>query len=895
MSGPDKDTIADTPWHALSPADALERLDGDDRGLSGEAAQERRERYGANRLPAEQRPGLATIVARQLTDPLVYVLLAAAVVSLALGNLSNAAFIFAVLVLNTLIGTFQERRAEGSAAALQEMIRIKTRVLRDGDEQEVDAADLVPGDVVLLEAGESVPADARLLEADGVKADESMLTGESTPVDKDAEARLDEDTPLAERATLLHAGSSLLDGRSRALVCRTGGATEVGRIARSLAGGGQELPLAIKLKRFTRQIALVILAAVTLLAATQLWQGAAITHIFFLAVALAVSAIPAGLPVAITVATSIATNRMAKRGVVVRQLPAVEGLGSCTLVASDKTGTLTANVLTVRRLVLADGTALDVSGEGYATDGEVSPHEDDGDLSDDDREGVRELATAAALCNEGELAYDDDGEPAPEGDSVDIAFLVLAAKLDLDREDLLEERPEQAAIPFSADLRLAASLNRVDGDGVAHVKGAAEAILERCADVDADAVRDTEESLAGQGYRVLAVARGRVRDGDADDLDVDDLEDLEFLGLAALIDPIRPGVREAIARCHAAGVEVRMITGDHPATGLAIARELGIADEDDEALSGAELEDLEDDADKLARRVRAARVFARVEPAHKTVIVEQLQDAGHFVAVTGDGVNDAPALKNAHIGVAMGQAGTDVARRAADLILTDDNFASIVNGIEEGRGAYDNVRKVTWLLLATGAGEVLLFFLALFTGLPLPLGAIQLLWLNLVTNGIQDVALAFEKVEPGVLKRPPRPPDQPVFDRRMIQHVVVSGGYLGAVAFAVYYVLLEHFGMGEAEARNLLLLLMVLFENVHVFSCRSEHRSLFRVPLTANPYVVLAVVAAQGVHIGAMYIPGLNDILGIAPVDPATWGVLLGVAVTLLLVDEVAKLVKRRA
>ncbi|NBC22837.1 MAG: HAD-IC family P-type ATPase, partial [Gammaproteobacteria bacterium] len=420
------------------------------------------------------------------------------------------------------------------------------------------------------------------------------------------------------------------------------------------------------------------------------------------------------------------------------------------------------------------------------------------------------------------------------------------------------------------------------------IKGAAEVVTGMCDGIDTDDVAAREEDLAEQGYRVLAVATGAV-DGD----DADELTGLEFLGLVALIDPVRPEVPEAIEQCHSAGVEVRMITGDHPRTGLAIARELGIAGDDDVAVTGRELKDLEDDPEEYDRRINRARVFARVEPTQKTAIVDRLQANGHFVAVTGDGVNDAPALKGAHIGVAMGKGGTDVARGAAALILTDDNFASIVHGIEEGRGAYDNVRKVTWLLLATGAGEVLLFFLAIFAGLPLPLNPIQLLWLNLVTNGIQDVALAFEKTEPGVLKRNPRSPDQPIFDRLMIRHTLTSGLYIGGVAFAVYYYLIQA-GYGEHEARNLLLLLMVLFENVHAFSCRSERRSAFRVPLTANLLLVAAVVAAHGVHIGAMFVPGLRDVLGIAPVSADVWLTLLPIAVSLLLVDEIAKLIHRR-
>jgi len=887
----DTDTITGTPWHSLPADEALDRLASDREGLGEDEAGKRQEEFGPNELPREGRAGLALVILRQFRDPLIYILLIAGSVSLAIGSVNNALFIFAVLALNAGIGAWQEFRAETSAAALREALAIRVRVRRAGREQEVPSGELVPGDVVLLEAGDSVPADIRLLHGNNVHADESMLTGESLAVPKNADASLDEDTPLGERETLVHAGSAIVDGKGEGVVCRTGAASEVGRIAESLSEEDQAPPLVLRLRRFTRRIAILVLAAVAILSVVQFWRGTEFLQIFYLGVALAVSAIPAGLPVAITVALSIASSRMARRHVIVRQLQAVEGLGACTLVASDKTGTLTANVLTAKRIVLPGGAELEVEGEGYRPQGTIT--DSDGNEPDgDDREALLGLAAAGVLCNEGELrsGEDGDGEPEVEGDSVDIAFLVLGAKLNLDREELLEDRRQTGDIPFESSRRYAASFHE-DEDGTrVYVKGAAEVVTKMCSGIDAEDVAEREADLAERGYRVLAVAAGR---SDSNDPGEDDLAELDFLGLVALIDPVRPEVPEAIEQCHSAGVEVRMITGDHPRTGLAIARELGIAGEDDEAVTGRELKDLEDDPEEYGRRIGRAKVFARVEPTQKTDIVARLQESGHFVAVTGDGVNDAPALKGAHIGVAMGEGGTDVARGAAALILTDDNFASIVHGIEEGRGAYDNVRKVTWLLLATGAGEVLLFFLSIFAGLPLPLNPIQLLWLNLVTNGIQDVALAFEKTEPGVLKRKPRSPDQPIFDRLMIRHTLTSGLYIGGVAFAVYYYLLQA-GYGEHEARNLLLLLMVLFENVHAFSCRSERRSAFRVPLTANLLLVAAVVAAHGVHIGAMFVPGLSDVLGIGPVSAGVWLTLLPIAVSLLFVDEIAKLIHRR-
>ncbi|HJL16145.1 MAG TPA: HAD-IC family P-type ATPase, partial [Sandaracinaceae bacterium LLY-WYZ-13_1] len=829
---------------------------------------------------------LLRVFLRQFGDPLIYILLVAAAVSFAIGSIQNGAFIGAVLLLNAIIGTVQEWKAEASAAALRSAVEIPARVRRDGEVREVEAEALVPGDVVRVESGDRVPADLRLTDENNVRADESLLTGESTPVDKDAEAAVEEDAPVGDRATLLHAGSALLSGRAEGVVVRTGTGTEIGRIAASLSEGeGQVPPLVVKMRRFTRIVGLVVLGAIVLLAAVQMARGSGWQEVFFLAVALAVSAIPAGLPVALTVALSIGAKRMAERNVIVRQLPAVEGLGSCTLVASDKTGTLTENALTVARVWLAEpDVELEVSGRGHAPEGEVETP--DGEAPPETaREALARLAESGALANEGRYEVPDQGEPEVEGDPNDVAFLVLAHKVDARPDDDAERA---GFIPFESDHRYAAAFVREGDEVVAHVKGAPSVVAEMCEGVEPDDLEERVELLAGQGYRVLAVARGPV--SASGEPGAQDLSGLRLQGLAGSIDPTRAEVPEAIERCRTAGVEVRMVTGDHPSTGYAIGESLGIVERRDEVLVGS---DLDEDESALDEQIRDKRVFARVEPHDKTRIVESLQRGGHFVAVTGDGVNDAPALRAAHIGVAMGEGGTDVARQTSDLILTDDNFASIVAGIEQGRVAYANVRKVIWLLASTGTAEVLLFFLSIFAGLPIPLGPIQLLWLNLVTNGIQDVALAFEAGESDVLKQAPRAPDEPIFDAKMVEQVLLSGAYIGGVAFAVYYTLMSTMSMSEAGARNLTLLLMVLFENMHAFSCRSETRSLFRVPLKNNPWLVVAVLAAQGIHIASMYIPGWNDVLGVAPVTWDTWLVLFGVAASLLVFDELAKLVRR--
>ncbi len=885
---PNRDLVEQRGWHALPPGEVTSALATDpERGLEEQVVERRRAVFGPNSLPERARARVWQVFLRQFKDPLIYILLIAGAVSLTLGNHEDAAFIFAVLLFNAILGTYQEWKAENAAQALQQVMQISAAVIRGGKRRQIDSDALVPGDLVLLESGAAVPADIRLLQSRDLRADESLLTGESTPVDKQATAELAEDAALGDRVTLLHAGSNVTSGRALGVVVRTGQLTEVGRIAESLSEEAQVPPLVIRLRRFTRIIALGVIGIIVILGGAQLLRGEDLTQIFFLAVALAVSAIPAGLPVAITVALSIGSSRMAQRNVIVRLLPAVEGLGACTLVASDKTGTLTANKLTVKRIRSLDAEEAEVEGEGYATRGAIKRGDEEIDL---DREPwLRELAESAVLCNGAE--FETNGETRAEGDTVDVAFLVLGRKLGLTRDELLERHEEIGGIPFESERRFAATFNRHGDRIIAHVKGAASTLIEMC-DVDADEVQQQEQALANDGYRVLAVARGEVDERAGRDGDVSALRGLTWLGLVGQIDPIRSEVPDAIAKSRAAGVDVRMITGDHPATALAIARSLELADQSEQVVAGKELGQDEQGA---SRRVREAQVYARVEPRQKTTIVTRLQDAGHFVAVTGDGVNDAPALRAAHIGVSMGQSGTDVARNASDLILTDDNFASIVNGIEQGRIAYDNVRKVVWLLISTGVAELLLFTLSVAFNTPLPLNPVQLLWLNLVTNGIQDVALAFESGEPDVLGRKPRSPGERIFNRLMIEQVAMAGVHIGLVGFGAFYLLVEVWNVDPAQARNLLLLLMVLFENVHAFNCRSETRSVFRVPLGANKLLVSAVLAAQGVHIASMFIPGWRDILGIEPVSLTTWLYLLGLALTLLASAEAYKHLRGRA
>jgi magnesium-transporting ATPase (P-type) len=898
-----KETIIDhqeQSWHALPDEEVLQQLQSSPEGLTGDEASQRLEKFGPNTLPAPEPPTLLDVIIHQFTSPLIYILLVAGAVAILIGEYTDATFIFIVILLNASIGTFQEWRAEQSAAALQSLLKIKARVRRQGKEESVEAESLVPGDIVLLESGDRVPADLRLLYVKNLEVDESFLTGESVAVSKGLKP-VEADAPVSERASMTYAGSTVTSGRGVGVVIATGTQTEMGLIANTVAEAKTaKPPLVIRMEQFARNIGIIVVFASILLGFIGYLQGMDLSEVFFLAVALAVSAIPEGLPVALTVALSLATSRMAQRNVIVRRLAAVESLGSCTAIASDKTGTLTVNRQTARHIYLPGDELLAVSGEGYVPEGEVTAESGEA-LPDAVTAQLERFAQAAIVVNEANLRS-EDGEWSYHGDAVDVALLTLGYKLGLDPEAIRSEAETISELPFESDRRYSAKAYRAGNGLQVAAKGAAEAILLFCQEmltregevpIDTEAIEQEVLNLTAKGYRVLAVAHTAI-DGEAPaELDEEEMPPLTLVGLVAFIDPLRPEATEAVDRCRAAGVEVMMITGDHPATALAIARDLHIADSEDDIITGSDLDELgSPDSDTYRDAINSTHVFARVTPLQKLHIVENLIEGGHFVAVTGDGVNDAPALRRANIGVAMGS-GTDIAKDTASMIVTNDNFASIVAGIEEGRYAYDNVRKVTYLLISTGAAEVLLIALALLFGLPLPLLAVQILWLNLVTNGIQDVALAFEGGEPGAMKRRPRRPTEGIFNRLMVTQTVTSGAVMGLVVFGVWYWLLSN-GWEETAARNLVLLLMVLFQNFHAFNCRSEHESAFRVPFRRNPVLVIGVLAAQGIHLLAMQLPFMQVVLDVAPVSSQEWLVLLLLASTILVTMELFKFFKRK-
>jgi Ca2+-transporting ATPase len=889
-----------TRAYALPVAELLRGLASSEAGLDPGDARQRLQQFGRNRLPRPRPPGILRVFVRQFRSPLIYILAFAAVVSLFLGEYTDAGFILFVLVLNAAVGAIQEYQAQRQADALQQLVHVSARVERGGESYELDAEELVPGDIVLLESGDQVPADLRLLSEQGLDVDESLLTGESLPTAKQSGRELPPDTPLGDRGNMAFAGTLVSRGRARGLVVATGVATEIGRLAQALEAPGALPPLMQRMARFTAWIGFAYLAVVLIIAAVALLEGQPLFNIFLLSVALAVAAIPEGLPVAITVALSVGMARMARHNVIVRRLVAAETLGSCTMIAADKTGTLTVNELTVRRILLPGEQPWDVTGQGAIPEGELR-------APDSASPAARELATrlirAGVLCNEGFLGH-RNGEWVHHGDAVDVALLVLAEKSGPSPVEIQALYPPLASIPFESEYMYAASLNHVDDGAMIFVKGASEAVLPMCTAMrtakavvplaQEELARESER-LAADGYRVLAVAESPARSGSPVRLEAEDLRDLVLLGLVAMIDPPRAEAADAIAACRGAGIRVAMVTGDHPATSLAIAREVGLAQQPEEVVTGTEFRRAMQKGDAAVDELlHGCSVFARVEPRQKYELVGALIREGEFVAVTGDGANDAPALRAAHVGVAMGKQGTAVARESAELIITDDNIASLVAGVEQGRIAYANVRKVIFLLLSTGAVEIAIFILALAASLPLPLTAIQLLWLNLVTEGIQHVGLAFEPGEGDEMRRPPRSPREPLFDRVMVERILLSAVTMGVLAFVVFYWALKVQGLPVEAARNLTLLLMVLFENIQVFNSRSETRSIFHHNPWHNRLLLLGTLGAQGIHIAAMYIPGLNRLLQISPVSFIQWLELLLVASSILVVMEIYKWLRKR-
>ena len=865
-----------TRWYALDAPLVARALSSDVAGLSDAEAGRRLAELGPNELEPERSEPVWRLFVAQLRDPLIYVLLAAAVITAVLDDPVDTTVILVVVVLNAVIGSVQEARARRAVQSLARLAAPHARVVRDGRTREVASRTLVPGDLVILEAGARVPADLRLTEVHGLEIDESTLTGESVSVRKATAALPDRQLVPGDQANIAFGGTAATLGHGRGIVVQTGAASELGRIAESMrALGSERTPLQEKLDRFGRRIGWLVLALSAIVLVVGLARDLPLTETLLTAVALAVSAVPEGLPLVLTITLAAGMRRMALRRAIVRTLPSVETLGSTTVIGTDKTGTLTENRMTVRALWV-DGRRLAV-----ANDGSFVEEPGGAIVAAGDNAALRALLETAVLASE----TDPEGGA---GDPTEHALHRAARAAGIDPAALRRDHRELELVPFSSERRYMASLRESPAGRVLHLKGSPEAIAERCAMArpsDGHAIAAAATALAASGLRVMAMASRR-----SDALSPEQAGGCTFLGLAGLEDPLRPAAADAVAAARAAGVRVLMLTGDHVGTARAIGRRLGFA-RSGHAIEGRDLDLLDDAA--LDRTLETVDVYARVAPNHKLRIVQRLRARGEIVAVTGDGVNDAPALRAADVGVAMGVSGTDVAREAADVVLADDDFATLTAAIEEGRVVFANIRKVAFFLLSTATGEVMTILAALFAGWPLPFTPVQLLWINLVTDSVQVSALAFERGEPDILRRPPRPPAEEVLPARLLFRLGLVGALLTAGTLGVYQWVLA--GSGDAAlARSAALTQMVVFQCYHAFNCRSLDRSIVRAPPTGNRALLFGVAGVLALHVAALHAGPLRYALGTRPLTPGIWVAILLVGAVVVIGGELDKATQRR-
>jgi len=955
-------------WYRREAESIFSELNTSEHGLSSAEAGKRLEQFGPNTLAEAEKISLLKILLHQFTSPLIYILLIAGIVTFFLKEYKDCGVIAAVLVLNALIGFIQEYKAEKQVQALKKMVVAKARVLREGKEREISGEEVVPGDIVLMASGGRVPADVRLLKTIEFKVDESMLTGESIPVEKKSEAIAEENLTPGDQINIAFMGTVVVSGRGKGVVVASGNRTVLGRIARDVQEiGVTRSPLQEKIDRFAQAIGLIVLVAASLLFLIGILVGENAKDMFMTAVAATVATIPEGLPIVVTIALAIGVSRMAQRNAIIRKLPAVETLGSTTVICSDKTGTLTRNQMTVK--LVYDGEKIyEVTGTGYEPKGEIL--EEGTPIKASADHALAMMFRIGLLCNESEV-FEEEGTYKVEGDPTEGALIVAALKAGLNPEEERDRFSQLAIIPFESDRGYMATLNRGGERNLVMVKGAPEKLLDICTACRFDAWKDVPrvaEIFAREGLRVLGMAYKEVP-ADQTDFTMADLKtDLTFAGLQGMMDPPRPEAIEAVAGCKKAGIRVVMITGDHTVTALSIARKMGIVPEEEtvedlaakpvefltdeevlsltdevvrvlgvraelserrsetltgrhvhamsdmeflnliknllatlvnragpkgavrNVLSGKEIETMSD-AD-LFHLVRKVSVYARVSPEHKLRITQQLLKHGEIVAMTGDGVNDAPALKAAHIGIAMGKTGTDVAKEASDMVIADDNFASIYQAVELGRVVFDNIRKVVFFLIPTGIAAIISILATVMLGLPLPYLPAQLLWINIVTNGLQDIALAFEPGEKNVLERPPRDPQAGIFNRLLVERTIYVALLIAA---GVIYVFIDSLnrGLSLEKARTIAVTTMVFFQFFQAFNSRSEMRSLFRMNPMGNPFLFFGTLAAIGAHLAAIYLPAMQWLFRMEPISPMEWMRIGLISVTVIILVEIDKLVRR--
>lgn len=840
-------------------------------GLKEARAKELLAKNGKNELPKAKKKSILLVLLSQFENPIEIILVVTVVLSFVANEVVDALALIFIIAVDVIIGTIEETRATKNAESLLNMIKVMTKTLRDGKEKIIDASNLVVGDIILLESGDKVPADARLIECHNFQVDESALTGESTNVVKSAD-KIDGEVALAERKNMVYAGSTVGVGRATAVICATALNTEIGKIADKVTKTVEEKsPLTIRIERFSKQITALIVIVAIITTFVLLLKGYVANEIFICVVALSVSAMPEGLPLALTLALTIASKRMLKKNVIVKKLNAVESLGSCTVIASDKTGTLTVNEQTAKEIVLKNGAHFLIEGSGYNGKGKITP------MNGESLEGAKRIALLGAINNEAHLEF-KKGSWDSYGDSIDIAFLALAEKAGI------AEKPQVVEfIPYESENQYSAVFYREDDSLRCTVKGSLEKVM--AFSEENEEFKKQNIALTGQGYRVIAICDGKVKGTEKGDI-----KDLEFVGLVAFIDPIREDVKASIKECTSAGIKVIMITGDHPLTAYAIAKDLDLCTDFDEVATGEDINKYralgEFEFDNFVKKIH---VFSRVTPLDKLDIVNSLKRMGEFVAVTGDGVNDAPAIKAANIGIAMGS-GTDVAKETASMIIVDDSFSSIVEGVKEGRGAYSNIRKITLFLLGCGLAEVAFFILSIAFNYDIPLVAIQLLWLNMITDGLQDIALSFEKPDKNIMKEHPRDPKESLFSKDLMLEVAILGSTITLIVFCLWKFMMDK-NVDIIYARSVIMMLMVFVQNIDVLNCRSEKRSIFKTKFFSNPFVSVTIIGAIILQIILSEIPFTAAFLKVTPIPFIEIVHLLLFSLIIIVVFEIYKII----
>ncbi|MCX7919051.1 MAG: cation-transporting P-type ATPase [bacterium] len=902
------ETLLGKHWHHLPTQEIIELLDTDpQKGLDLFEVKRRQEHFGPNQLtPRKGKSPILRFLA-QFHNPLIYILLVASVITLVLKDVVDAVVIFAVVLVNAIVGFIQESKAEKAIEALAKVVATETTVIRARKQLRVNATELVPGDIVLVKSGDKVPADIRLIRSRDLQVAEATLTGESVPVMKEAEEILPKETILADRRNMIYASTLVTYGQGEGIVIATGDNTEVGRISQLLSEVKiLETPLTRKIARFSEILLYVILSFSAITFIFGVYRGEPIVDMLMAAIALAVGAIPEGLPAAITITLAIGVARMAKRRAIIRKLPAVETIGSTTVICSDKTGTLTQNQMTVKAIVVGDQ-YYQVSGTGYKPTGEILAQEKRINLAE--TPALKECLLAGMLCNDSVL-LEKAGVYDAQGDPTEVALLVSGLKAGLSSEKIAVEYSRLDSIPFESQHQYMATLHAVTETQkrIAYLKGAGEVIIEKCSTaldsfgnkiaLDKPKIFQQINELAAQGLRVLAFARAELSDNINQLRPSDISTGLTFLGLQGMIDPPRPEAITAVKACQNAGICVKMITGDHALTAAAIAKQLGLQRNTESksqlppVLTGKEITEYADE--QLITAVEQTSVFARVSPEQKLRLVEALQSRHHIVAMTGDGVNDAPALKKADIGIAMGISGTDVAKESADMVLTDDNFASIEAAVEEGRGIFDNIVKfITWTL-PTNLGEALVIMAAIFSGTILPVLPIQLLWINMTTASVLGIMLAFELKEPDLMLRPPRNPQAPILTKTLVLRLLTVGFLILLGAFWLFRLELRN-GASLAEARTVAVNTVVMVELFYLFNCRSLTRSMVSIGILSNRWLVVGVIAMIILQLLFTYIPIMNRLFGSAPINVISWLRILTVSSIVYIIIEIEKWLRMRS